>query len=146
MADVFLGHNLVVLYTVAFSNSTDELVPNVGEVENGEDSGVEESRMKVVNDPYWKALLSDDENDAWDGPDEPEDSDSDFDEEDDSEEGGDSGEEKSGDGEECGDEGGHEEAAQQDTTHVGGLGNSSSLLDDEEEDEVSSNLVRSDAF
>jgi hypothetical protein len=27
--------------TVAFSNSVDELVPNVGEVEEGEDSGVE---------------------------------------------------------------------------------------------------------
>jgi len=68
-------------------------------------------------------------------PDESEDSDSFFDEEGDSEEGGDSSEEEGGDGEECGDEGGHEEAAQQDTTHVGGLGDLSRWLDDEEEDE-----------
>lgn len=141
MADVFLGHNLVVLYTVDFSNFADELVPNVGEVEEGEDSGVEESRMTVVNDPYWRALMSDDENDAWDGPDEPADSDSDFDEE-----GGDSGEEEGVDGDECGDEGGHEEATQQDTIHVGGLGDPSSLLDDEEEGEVPSNLARSDVL
>jgi hypothetical protein len=144
MAYVFLCHNLVVLYTVAFSNFADELIPNVGEVEEGEGSGVEESRMKVVNDPYWRALMSDDENDAWDRLDEPEESDSDLmrrvilrrvvilvr---------------RRVDVEECGDEGGHEEAAQQDTTHVGRLGNPSSLLDDEEEDEVSSNLAKSDA-
>jgi hypothetical protein len=79
-------------------------------------------------------------------PDESEDSDSFFDEEGDSEEGGDSSEEEGGDGEECGDEGGHEEAAQQDTTHVGGLGDLSRWLDDEEEDEVSSNLARSDVL
>lgn len=48
--------------------------------------------------------MSDDENDAWDVPDESEDSDSYFDEQGDSEEGGDSGEEEGGDG-------GHEEAA-----------------------------------
>jgi len=118
----------------------------VSEVEEGEDSGVEERRMKVVNDPYWRALMSDDEDDAWDGPDESEDSDSYFDEEGDSEVGGDSGEDEGGDSEECGDEGGHEEAAQQDTTHVGGLGDPSRLLDDEEEDEVSSNLARSDVW
>jgi hypothetical protein len=141
MADVFLGQKLVVLYTAAFSNSADELVPNVSEVEEGEDSGVEERRMKVVNDPYWRALMSDDENDAWDVPNESEDSDSYF-----VEEGGDSGVEEGGDCEECGDDGGHEEAARQDTTHVGGLGNPSRLLDDEEEDEVSSDLARSDVL
>jgi hypothetical protein len=70
MANVFLGHKLVVLYTVAFSNSVDESVPNVSEVKEGEDNGVEERRMKVVNDPYWRALMSDDESDAWDMPDE----------------------------------------------------------------------------
>jgi hypothetical protein len=118
----------------------------VSEVEEGEDSEVEEMSMKVVNDPYWRALMSDDENDAWDGPDESKDSDSYFDEEGDSKEGGDFGEEEGGDGEECGDEGGHEEAAQQDTTHVGGLGDLSSLLDDKDEDEVSSNLARSDVL
>jgi hypothetical protein len=139
MADVFLGHKLVVLYIVAFSKSANELVPNVSEVEEGEDDGVEERRMNDVNDPYWRALMSDDENDAWDVPDESEDSDSYFDEEGDSEEGGDSGEEEGGDG-------GHEEAAQQDRTHVGGLGDPSKLLDDEEEDEVSSNLARSDVL
>jgi hypothetical protein len=139
MADVFLGHKLVVLYIVAFSKSANELVPNVSEVEEGEDDGVEERRMKDVNDPYWRALMSDDENDAWDVPDESEDSDSYFDEQGDSEEGGDSGEEEGGDG-------GHEEAAQQDRTHVGGLGDPSKLLDDEEEDEVSSNLARSDVL
>jgi hypothetical protein len=139
MADVFLGHKLVVLYIVAFSKSANELVTNVSEVEEGEDDGVEERRMNDVNDPYWRALMSDDENDAWDVPDESEDSDSYFDEEGDSEEGGDSGEEEGGDG-------GHEEAAQQDRTHVGGLGDPSKLLDDEEEDEVSSNLARSDVL
>jgi hypothetical protein len=113
----------------------------VSEVEEGEDSGVEERRMKVVNDPYWRALMSDDENDAWDVPNESEDSDSYF-----VKEGGDSGAEEGGDGEECGDDGGYEEAARQDTTHVGGLGNPSRLLDDEEEDEVSSDLARSDVL
>jgi len=52
----------------------------VSEVEKGEDSEVEEMSMKVVNDPYWRALMSDDENDARDGPDESKDSDSYFDE------------------------------------------------------------------
>lgn len=129
MADVFLGHKLVMLYTVAFSNYADELVPNENEVEEGEDSGVEKMRMKVVNDPYWRALMS-----------------SFFDEEGDSKEGGDSSEEEGGDGEECGDEGGHEEAYQQDTTHISGLGDPSRLLDDEEEDQVSFNSPRSDVL
>lgn len=52
MAEVFLGHKLVVLYTVSFANTVDEVGPNVGEVLEDEDSNDEERRMKVINDPY----------------------------------------------------------------------------------------------
>lgn len=127
MADTFLGEKLVMLYTVSFANVGDEVVcPNVGEGEEGENSGDEERMMKVLNDPYWKAMMSDSD-DAWDTVDEPIADPStrggetstfrddwhdfiDFDEEVVGENDGDSGDE----------EGAHEEAAQLETTHVGG--------------------------
>jgi hypothetical protein len=151
IAEVYLGHKLVILYMMSFANDGDEVVPNVGE---DEDSGDEERRRKVINDPYWQSLMSDDD-DAWDAGDEPMAGTStcgdetstfgdvwhdfiDFDEE--------AGDENDGDGSD--DEGGHEEAAEPETTHVGGLRDPASLggrlLDDEEEDKVSSNLARSD--
>jgi hypothetical protein len=53
MADAFLGEKLVMLYTVSFANVGDEVVcPNVGEGEEGENSGNEEMTRKVLNDPY----------------------------------------------------------------------------------------------
>jgi hypothetical protein len=53
MADAFLGKKLVMLYTVAFANVGDEVVcSNVGEGEEGENSGDEERMRKVSNDPY----------------------------------------------------------------------------------------------
>jgi len=70
MVDTFLGEKLVMLYTVSFANVGDEVVcPNMGE---GENSGDKERMMKVLNDPYWKAVMSDgDDDDAWDTVDEP---------------------------------------------------------------------------
>jgi hypothetical protein len=72
MAEVYLGHTLVILYTVSFANAGAEVGANEGEGEGeGEEvaeSGNEERRMKVINDPYWQALMSDDD-DAWDGAD-----------------------------------------------------------------------------
>jgi hypothetical protein len=161
MADVFLGKNFVVLYTVSFTNSGDEVGPNVGEGEDGENSGDEKRRRKVLNDPYWKLVMSDDD-DACDTVDEPIANTStrgdetstfrddwhdfiDFDEEAGGENDGDSGESDGDGGDE---EGAHEEAAQLKTTHVGGSSGSTisdgRLLDDDEEDEVSSKLVRND--
>jgi hypothetical protein len=58
MADAFLGEKLVMLYMVSFANVGDEVVcPNVGEGEEGENSGNEEMTSKVLNDPYWKAVM-----------------------------------------------------------------------------------------
>jgi len=71
MVDAFLGKKLVMLCTVSFANVGDEVVcPNVGEGEEGENSGDEERMRKVLNDLYWKAGMSDDD-DAWDTVDEP---------------------------------------------------------------------------
>lgn len=71
MVDAFLGKKLVMLYTVSFANVGDEVVcPNMGEGEKGENSGDEEMARKVLNDPYWKIVMSDD-GDAWDTIDEP---------------------------------------------------------------------------
>jgi hypothetical protein len=155
MADAFLGEKLVMLYTVSFANVGDEVVcPNMGEGEEGENSGDEEMKRNVLNDPYWKVVMRDD-NDTWDTIDEPIVGTStrggetstfgddwhdfiEFDEEVVSENDGDSGDE----------EGAHGEAAQLETTHVGGSSglatSAAQLLDDDEEDEVSSKLARSD--
>lgn len=150
MAKVHLGHKLVLLYTVSFAIDGEEVGSDVGEGDEVEDSDDEERRMEVINDPYWRSLMSDDD-DVWDGADELE-ADvyflSDFDE-------GDSDEEDGGDSDvvschdEDGDEeGGNEKAAQPETTHVGGSSVPAildgQLLDDVEEDEVSSSLARSD--
>jgi hypothetical protein len=155
MADAFLGEKLVMLYTVSFANVSDEVVcPNVGEGEEGENSGDEERTRKVLNDPYWKAVMSDDD-DVWDTVDEPvagtltrggetstfEDDWHDFIDFDVEAVG-------ANDGDNGDDEGAHEEAAQPETTHVGGSSGPATsvarLLDDDEEDEVSSKLARSD--
>jgi hypothetical protein len=153
MAEVFLGHKLVTLYMVSFANVGDEVGPNVGEDEDSGDG--ERRRRRVIHDPYWQSVMSDDD-DAWDTSDEPMagtstrgdntstfgddwhdfidlDEEGDFDEE--------ARDENDG-------EGGHEEVAQPETTHVGGSRYSASLggqlLDDEEEDEGASNLAISD--
>jgi hypothetical protein len=155
MADAFLGEKLVMLYTVSFANVSDEVVcPNVGEGEEGENSGDEERTRKVLNDPYWKAVMSDDD-DVWDTVDEPvagtltrggetstfEDDWHDFIDFDVEAVG-------ANDGDNGDEEGAHEEAAQPETTHVGGSSGPATsvarLLDDDEEDEVSSKLARSD--
>jgi len=152
MAYAFLGEKLVMLYMVSFANVGDEVVcPNVSE---GENSGDEEMTRRVLNDLYWKAVMSDDD-DACDTIDEPIAGTStrggetstfgddwhdfiEFDEEAVGENDGDSGDE----------EGAHREAAQPETTHVGGSSgpatSAAQLLDDDEEDEVSSKLARSD--
>jgi hypothetical protein len=145
MAEVHLGHKLVLLYTVSFTNAGDEVGSDVGEGDEVEDSGDEERRMKVINAPYCRSLMSDDD-DAWDGANELEAGTSnrdvdfllDFDEDD----GGES------DVVSCHDEGGNEKAAQPETTYVGGSNGPATLdgqlLDDVKKDEVSSNLARSD--
>jgi len=152
MTEFYLGHKLVVLYTVSFANAGDEVGPNVGEGDEVHDSGDEERRMKVINDPNWKSLISDDD-DAWDGADEPEagtsNCDVDFipnfdegdpDEEDSGESDGASCQEEGGHEKGGHKEGGHEKAAQPETTHVGGSSGPATLdgqlLDDVEEDEV----------
>lgn len=136
MTEVYLGHTLIILYTVSFVDAGAEVGGNEseGEGEDVAESGNEEKRMNVINDPYWQALMSDDD-DSWDGADEPEAGSSkrdddyihDFDDEGDTDE----------------EDGGHEKA-----TDVGGASGlatmSSQMLDDREEDEVSSNLARSD--
>jgi len=149
MAEVYLGHTLVVLYTVSFADAGAEVGTNEGEGAEvganegeGEDvaeNGNEVRRMKVINDPYWQALMSDDD-DEWDGADELEAGSSkrdddyihDFDDECDTDE----------------KDGGHEEGSHEKAVDVGGESGpdtmSVQMLDDEDEDEVSSNLARSD--
>jgi hypothetical protein len=156
MDDAFLGEKRVMLYMVSFANVGDEVVcPNVGEGEDGENSGDEEMTSKVLNDPYWKAVMSDDDDDdVWDTVDEPiagtstrrgetftfgdDWHDFEFNEGAVGENDGDSGDE----------EGAHGEAAQPETTHVNGSSgpatSAAQLLDDDEEDEVFSKLARSD--
>jgi hypothetical protein len=163
MADVFLGKKLIVLYTVSFVNAGDEVDPNVGESEEGENSGNKDMRRKVLNDPCWKSMMSDD-GDAWDTVDEPVAGTStrrdetstfgndwldfiDFDEEASGKNNGD-GAESDGDGGD--EESAHKKATQSETTHVDVGGSSIPvtsdgwLLDDNKEDEVSSKLTRSD--
>jgi hypothetical protein len=55
MVEVLLGHTLVVLYTVSFADAGVEVGASEGEGEGEDDaeSGDEEMRMKVINDPYW---------------------------------------------------------------------------------------------
>jgi hypothetical protein len=73
MAEVYLGHTLVVLYTVSFADVGAKVGANEGEGSYIAESGNEVRRMKVINDPYWQALMSDDDDDdVWDGADEPE--------------------------------------------------------------------------
>jgi hypothetical protein len=139
MAEVYLGHTLVILYTVSFADVGAEVGANEGEGEEVAERGNEERRMKVINDTYWQALMSDDD-DAWDETDEPEASSSkrdddyihDFDDEGDIDK----------------EDGGHEEGSHEKATAVGGASGPATLfgqmLDDEEEDEVSSNLARND--
>jgi hypothetical protein len=71
MAEVHLGHKLVLLYIVSFAIGSEEVGSGGGEGDEVEDIGDEERRMKVINDPYWRSLMSDDD-DAWDGDNEPE--------------------------------------------------------------------------
>jgi hypothetical protein len=138
MTMFFLGHKLVVLYTVSVANAIDEVGPNVGEVAKVEDSDDEERRMNVINDPYWQSLISDGD-DAWDAIDEPvartsthgddtstfgkDDDFHDCDEDDDFHDK--DGDENDGDG---GDkEAVHEEAIDLETTNVGGSRDPASL-------------------
>jgi hypothetical protein len=58
MAEVFLGQKLVMFYMVSFANAIDEVDPNVGEVEEDEDSDEEERMRKVINDLYWQSTPS----------------------------------------------------------------------------------------
>jgi hypothetical protein len=53
MAECFLGHKLVVLYTMSFAHDVDEVGTNVGEVDEDEGSDDEERMRTVINDPYW---------------------------------------------------------------------------------------------
>jgi hypothetical protein len=144
MAEVLLGHTLVVLYTVSFADANADAKVGANEGKDVAKSGNEEMRMKVINDLYWQALMSDDD-DAWDGADEPEAGTSkrdndyipDFDDEGDTDEEDGSHE-----------DGSHEEGSHEMATDVGGASGSATMfgrmLDDEEKDEVSSNLARSD--
>lgn len=155
MADVFLGKKLIVLYTISFANAGDEVDSNVGESEEGENSGDKDMRRKVLNDPYWKLVMSDDD-DAWDTVDEPVAGTStrgdetptfgddwhdfiDFDEEVGGKNDGDGSKSDRDGGDE---EGAHEKATQSETTHVdvgGSSGPATSdgrLLDDNEKDEM----------
>jgi hypothetical protein len=155
MAEVHLGHKLILLYTISFANAGDEVGSDVGGGDEVEDSGDEERRMKIINDPYWRSLMSDDD-DAWDGADELEAGTSnrdvdflpDFDEGDFDKEDGRESDVASCHDEGCHEEGGNEKVAQLETTNVGGSSSPATLdgqlLDDVEEDEVSFNFARSD--
>jgi hypothetical protein len=73
MADYFEGHKVVVLYTVSLADANEQVDANAGEVAEDEDesSDYEERTRKIVNDPFWKSLISS-EDDAWDDGAEPE--------------------------------------------------------------------------
>jgi hypothetical protein len=72
MADYFEGHKVVVLYTVSFADANEQVDANAGEVAEDEDesSDYEERTRKIINDPFWKSLISSDD-DAWDDGAEP---------------------------------------------------------------------------
>jgi hypothetical protein len=158
----YLGHKLVVLYTVSFAHDVDKVGTNVGEVE-GDKGSDDEGRRTSINDPYWQSLMSRDD-DAWDDKGEPvaatsthgddistfgdkdggdrEDGDGDGD-------GGDEevGHQEIGDGDGGDEEDGHQEAGdkhseavEKETTHVGGSRRLASSGGRMLEDEVSSNF------
>jgi hypothetical protein len=48
-------------YTLSFAIDGEEVGSDVGEGDEVEDSDDEERRMEVINDPYWRSLMSDDD-------------------------------------------------------------------------------------
>ena len=156
MTECFLRHKVVVLCFLSFANANARVAANVGEVDKDGRSDDEERMMNVMNDPFWKSLMSNDDDD-WDAAGEPGlrtsthgDDTSTYD----NREGGDErvmmgmvmrrmeDVSDAGDGDE------HNEFDAHDTTHVGGLSHTTSfgvrMLEGEEEDEVSSKLGTSD--
>jgi hypothetical protein len=67
MTECFLGHKVVVLYTMSFAHADAQVCANVGEVDEDEHSDDEERMMNVINDPFWKSLMSNDDDDWDDG-------------------------------------------------------------------------------
>ncbi|XP_059431573.1 histone chaperone cia1-like [Corylus avellana] len=90
MSEIFIGHKVVVLYTVAFGHGNEEVCAN----DEDEPCDDDERRMAVINDLFWKSLISSDD-DAWDDKAEPGVSTSTFGEED-GEDDGEDGEEDDG--------------------------------------------------
>jgi hypothetical protein len=161
MTEFLKGRTVVVLYTVAFGHGDEEDEPS------DDDEEGERRRNKVINDPYWKSLMSSDD-DAWDDGAEPEvgtstrgnvygkgDGEDGMDMEDcddvdvvqridDDGVGGDGEKEEDDDDDE-------DDNSEFETINVGGsthkaLACIGQLLDDEEEDDVSSNMARSDVL
>ena len=52
MTKCFLGHKVVVLYTLSFAHANAQVGANVGEVDEDECSDDEERMMNVINGPF----------------------------------------------------------------------------------------------
>jgi hypothetical protein len=163
MTEFLKGSIVVVLYTVAFGHGDEE-----DDEPSDDDEEGERRRNKVINDPYWKSLMSSDD-DAWDDGAEPEvgtsthgnvygegDGEDGMDMEDGDDVDGvqridDDGVGGDGEEEEDDDDEDENENSEFETINAGGsthkaLACIGQLLDDEEEDDVSSNMARSDVL